>query len=156
MRLERSLLSLNLKMLQYLEWQNTFLKSWPNLASESRPRLNFITSTKRQQQNTDQTSASKSCLSFRTELMSEFLTRVAKQWADSGPIKTLEFDYFLRVVAFSTDFVWHGPFYLLYVIKPIWLICLTWLTLLVWLTYLLWIYRLDCKMARYLTRWLDG
>ena len=31
--------------------------SWPNLASDFRPRFNLITSAKHQQQNTDQTSA---------------------------------------------------------------------------------------------------
>ena len=35
-------------------------KSWPNLASESRPRFNFITSTKHQRQNINQTPPSKS------------------------------------------------------------------------------------------------
>ena len=39
---------------------NLKLRSWPNLASEYWPRFNFVTSTKHQQQNTDQTSASKS------------------------------------------------------------------------------------------------
>ena len=33
-------------------------KSWPNLAAESRPRFNFITSTKHQRQNAEQTAAS--------------------------------------------------------------------------------------------------
>ena len=42
-------------------------KSWLNLASESRPRLNFITTTKHQQQNNDQTSASKSCLNLKSQ-----------------------------------------------------------------------------------------
>ena len=46
---------------------NLTSKSWPTLASESRPRLDFmmITSTKHRQQNTDQTSASKSRLNFK-------------------------------------------------------------------------------------------
>ena len=35
-------------------------KSWPNIASESRPRIIFIIATKGQQQNIDLTSASKS------------------------------------------------------------------------------------------------
>ena len=34
------------------------LRYWPNLASESQPRFNFITFTKHQQQNTEQTPAS--------------------------------------------------------------------------------------------------
>ena len=41
-------------------------KSWPNLASESRPRLNCITTTKHQQQNNDQTLASKSWPNLET------------------------------------------------------------------------------------------
>ena len=42
-----------------------------NLASEFRPRLNFITSTRHQQQNTDQTSASKSCLNFNFKIFTK-------------------------------------------------------------------------------------
>ena len=42
-------------------------ESWLNLASESRPRLNFITTTKHQRQNNDQISASKSCLNLKTQ-----------------------------------------------------------------------------------------
>ena len=44
-------------------------KSWPNLASESRPRFNFITSTKHQRQNAEQTPASKSCLNFNFKIL---------------------------------------------------------------------------------------
>ena len=38
-----------------LSWLNLNLKSWPNLASESLPRFNFVTSTKHQQQNNQNT-----------------------------------------------------------------------------------------------------
>ena len=40
-------------------------RSCSRLSSESRPRFNFITSTKHQLQNINQTRASKSCLSFK-------------------------------------------------------------------------------------------
>ena len=43
---------------------NLKLKSWPNLASEYRPRFNFIASTKHQWQNSEQTPTSKSWLNF--------------------------------------------------------------------------------------------
>ena len=43
---------------------NLKLKSWPNLASEYWPRFNFVTSSKHQRQNADQTSASKSRQNF--------------------------------------------------------------------------------------------
>ena len=45
------------------------LKSRPNIASESRPRFNFITSTKHQHQNAEQTPASKSCLNFNFKIL---------------------------------------------------------------------------------------
>ena len=48
---------------------NLNLKSWPNLASESWPRFNFITSTKHQRQNAEQTPASKSCLNFNFKIL---------------------------------------------------------------------------------------
>ena len=50
---------------------NLKLKSWPNLASEYWPRFNFVTSTKHQQQNTDQTSASKSRLNFNFKILTK-------------------------------------------------------------------------------------
>ena len=44
----------------------------PNLASESRLRFYFITSTKHQQQNTDQTPASnQSCLNFNFKILTK-------------------------------------------------------------------------------------
>ena len=55
---------------------NLKLRSWPNLASEYWPRFNFVTSTKHQQQNTDPTSASKSCLNFNFKI----LTKVLNVW----------------------------------------------------------------------------
>ena len=48
---------------------NLNLKSSPNLASESWPRFNFVNSTKHQQQNTDQTPASKSRLNFNFKIL---------------------------------------------------------------------------------------
>ena len=42
-----------------------------NLASESRPRMNFITTTKHQQQNNDQSSASKSCLNINLKILNK-------------------------------------------------------------------------------------
>ena len=44
-------------------------KSWPNLDSECRPRFNFITSTKHQQQNVDQNSAQKSRRNFNFKIL---------------------------------------------------------------------------------------
>ena len=51
-----------MKGLRKLSRLDSNLKSWPNL--ESRPGFNFIASTKHQRKNTNQTPASKSCLSF--------------------------------------------------------------------------------------------
>ena len=56
--------------------QHLKLKSWPNLVSQYWPRFNFITSTKHQQQNTDQTAASKSRLNFNFKI----LTKVLNVW----------------------------------------------------------------------------
>ena len=55
---------------QHLNW------IWLNLASEYLPRFNFVTLTKHQQHNTDQTSARKSCLNFNFKI----LTKVLKVW----------------------------------------------------------------------------
>ena len=46
--------------------------------SESRSRLNFITTTKHQQQNNDQTSASKSCLNINFKILTklDFMTKL--------------------------------------------------------------------------------
>ena len=46
---------------------------WSNLASEFRPRFNFITSSKHQQQNTDQTPASTLC--SKSEQKLNFMTK---------------------------------------------------------------------------------
>ena len=46
-------------------------KSWPNLASVSRQRLDIITTTKHRQQNTDQTSVSKSRRSFNLKILTK-------------------------------------------------------------------------------------
>ena len=53
-------------------WYNTqtIIKT-ANLTSESWPRLNFVTSTKHQQQNTEQTSASKSRLNFNFKILTK-------------------------------------------------------------------------------------
>ena len=48
---------------------NLKLKSWPNLASESWSRFNFITSKKHQQQNAEQNPASKSCLNLNFKIL---------------------------------------------------------------------------------------
>ena len=53
-------------------------QSWPNLASEYWPRFNFINSTKNQQRNTDQTSASKSFLNLNFKLLTKVLTVCVK------------------------------------------------------------------------------
>ena len=47
--------------------QASNFKTWPNVASESRPRIIFITSTKDQQQNIDWTSASNLVLNVWTK-----------------------------------------------------------------------------------------
>ena len=52
-------------------WINLNFKILTNLASESRPRFNFISSTKHQQQNTDKTSAPKSHLSFNFKILTK-------------------------------------------------------------------------------------
>jgi len=54
---------------------NLNLKSWPNLASESWPRFNIVNLTKHQQQNTDQTSASKSRLDFNFKIDKIFCSK---------------------------------------------------------------------------------
>ena len=51
--------------------KNQTSKSWPNLASECRPRLIFMTSTKHQQQNTNTNSAWKSRLNFKFEILTD-------------------------------------------------------------------------------------
>ena len=57
-------------------WYNTqtIIKT-ANLTSESWPRLNVVTSTKHQQQNTEQTSASKSWPKSRSEQKLSFMTK---------------------------------------------------------------------------------
>ena len=56
-------------------------KFWPNQDSESGPRLNFITTTILQQQNADQTSVSKSRLTFNlTEPCAESLNKSLALW----------------------------------------------------------------------------
>ena len=64
---------------------NLKLKSWPNLASEYWPRFNFVTSSKHQRQNVDQTSASKSRLNFIIKI----LTKPCAQSLDKSLVKWL-------------------------------------------------------------------
>ena len=73
--ISESRLSINFKI-STKHRPNLKLRSWLNLASEYWPRFNFVTSTKHQQQNTDQTSASKSRLNFNFKI----LTKVLKVW----------------------------------------------------------------------------
>ena len=58
---------------QYFDYKfkNQTSKSWLNLASVSRQRLNIITSTKHRQQNTDQTSVAKSRRSFNFKILTK-------------------------------------------------------------------------------------
>ena len=63
-------------------------KSRPNIASESRPRFNFITSTKHQHQNAEQTPASKSCLNFNFKILTnpcaQSLNKSLALWPNLG------------------------------------------------------------------------
>ena len=47
------------------------LKNLDQTKPESRPRMNFIATTKHQQQNNDQTSASKSCLNINFKILNK-------------------------------------------------------------------------------------
>ena len=68
-------------------------KSWLNLASVTRQRLNIITSTKHRQQNTDQTSVSKSRRSFNfkilTKLCAQNLNKSLALWPNLSSKKTI-------------------------------------------------------------------
>ena len=52
----------------------------PKLASESRLRFNFITCTKYQRLNVEQTPASKSCLNFNSKIFTTFCSKFAQNF----------------------------------------------------------------------------
>ena len=67
--ISESRLNIKFKISTKHQHLDLILKSWPNLASETWQRFNFVTSTKHQQQNNDQTSVSKSRLNFNFKIL---------------------------------------------------------------------------------------
>ena len=61
------------------------LKYWPNLAFESRSRFNFITSTKHQWQNSEQTPTSKSWLNFNFKSLTNPCAQTLNKSLALGP-----------------------------------------------------------------------